>query len=71
MLKPAKDEALLIQSEAGGGFVLEHADSFEREAVTLGRSEKFRRMLEARSSEKGDVPIDKVCEKRGVWRRRR
>lgn len=71
VLKLAKDEALLIQSEAGEGFILEHADAFEREAAALGRSEKFRRMLETRSSERGDVPISKVCEKRGVWRRRR
>ena len=52
-------------------FMVEHADDFDREAAALARSEKFTRLLKVRSSESADIPIAKVCEKRGVWRRRR
>ena len=63
--------AISFVPSADEDFMVEHADDFDREAAALGRSERFTRLLKARSSESGDIPIGKVCEKHGVWRQRR
>jgi hypothetical protein len=66
MLVLARSEAVLIRSDSGEDFVLEHADVLDREAATLGSSDAFLSFLEARSHELGDIPIDKVRDRRGI-----
>ena len=65
----AKSEAVLIHSPSGEDFLLENANEFDREVAALGGSEKFMAFLKTRSTEKGDVPLSKVREKRGMHRR--
>ena len=62
----AKSEAVLIHSPSGEDFVVEAADEFDREVATLGASEKFTSLLEARSKESGDIPLREVRQKRGI-----
>jgi len=65
----AKSEAVLIHSPSGEDFLLENADEFDREVAALGGSEKFMSFLKTRSTEKGDIPLSTVSEKRGMYRR--
>jgi hypothetical protein len=66
VLTLAKSEAVLIHSPSGEDFVVEAADEFDREVAALGASEKFASFLEARSRESGDIPLQKVRQKRGM-----
>ncbi len=70
MLAMAKSEAVLIHSPSGD-FLLETADELDREAASLGGSEKLRALLDARSKETGDVSLASVREKRGMAKRPR
>jgi len=66
VLELAKSEAVLIRSATGEDFLLEQADEFDREVATLGASEKFMSLLEARAKETGDIPLDQVRRTRGI-----
>ena len=66
VLTLAKSETILIRSDSGEDFLLEHADQFDREVAALGGSEKFLSFLEARSNETTDVSISKLRENRGI-----
>jgi hypothetical protein len=65
VLSLAKSEAVFIHSPSGEDFLLEQADDFDREVATLGASEKFMSFLEARSKEKGSVPLSEIRKKHG------
>jgi len=58
----AKAETVLIHSASRDDFILETADDFDREAVSLGSSKKFMSFLEARSKETGDIPMSEICQ---------
>lgn len=62
----AKTETVLIHSVSGDDFILESAEDFEREVVSLGGNEKFMSFLEMRSKESGDIPLSEICQKNGV-----
>jgi hypothetical protein len=66
LLSLAKSDAVLIHSRSGDDFVLEQADGFDREALALGRSERFMSFLEARASEKGDIALVEARKRRGM-----
>lgn len=66
LLALARSEAVLIHSASGEDFVLEHADEFDTEVAALGASEKFLSLLKERSRETGDIPINRIREKRGI-----
>lgn len=66
VLTLAKSEAVLIRSPGGEDFLLEHADTFDKEIASLGSSERFMSFLDERSKETGDLPIRAVREKRGI-----
>ena len=64
LLALAKSDTVLIHSPSGDDFLLEQADEFDKEVAALGRSDKFLSFLKRRSEETGDLPIEKVREKR-------
>jgi hypothetical protein len=66
VLALAKSDTVIIHTDSGEDFLLEHADEFDREAAELGGSEKFMSFLEGRSKETGDIPIGKIRESRGL-----
>jgi len=66
ILSLAKSDAVLIHSPPGDDFVLEQADEFDREALALGRSERFMSFLKARASEKGDIALSEARKRRGM-----
>ena len=66
LLALAKSDAVLIHSRSGDDFVLEQADEFDREALALGRSERFMSFLERRASEKGDIGLSEARKRRGM-----
>lgn len=66
VLTLAKSEAVLIHSTSGEDFVLESADEFDREVAALGAGEKFASLLNARASEAGGIPLQKVRQKRNL-----
>jgi len=49
----AKSDAVIIKGSDGVQYILEEAEEFEREAASLGKSEKFMSFLKKRSEEKG------------------
>jgi len=53
-------DAVRITSKDGNEFVLEAADSFEREVNELGRSTKFREFLAQRSAEPGRISLAEI-----------
>jgi transcription initiation factor TFIID subunit TAF12 len=60
ILKLAKSDAVLIHSNSGEEFVLEQADSFDREVADLSCSEKFMKFLDSRSAESGDLSMNEI-----------
>jgi hypothetical protein len=66
VLTLAKSEAVLIRSPGGEDFLLEPADTFDKEIASLGSSERFMSFLDDRSKETGDLPIRAVREKHGI-----
>lgn len=66
LLSLGKSDAVLIHSRSGDDFVLEQADEFDREVLALGRRERFMSFLEARASEKGDIPLVEARKRRGM-----
>jgi hypothetical protein len=66
LLTLAKSEAVLIRSSGGEDFLLEPADTFDKEVASLGSSERWMSFLAERSKETGDLPLKAVREKRGI-----
>lgn len=66
VLKLAKSEAVLIRSTGGEDFLLEPADTFDKEVASLGSSERLASFLTERSKESGDLPLSHVRQKRGI-----
>jgi hypothetical protein len=60
LLEMAAGEAILLRSKSGGEFILEAADSFDREVGELGRSKKFRAFLHDRFQEPGRISIGDI-----------
>jgi hypothetical protein len=58
LLQMASGEAVRLRSKAGGEFILEEADAFDREVEELAESKKFMTFLEERWKERGRVPIE-------------
>jgi len=53
-------DVVRITGKDGNEFVLEAADSFEREVNELGRSTKFREFLAQRSAEPGRISLAEI-----------
>ncbi len=66
VLTLAKSEAVLIRSAGGEDFLLEPADTFDKEVASLGSSERLMSFLAERSQETGDLPLSAVRQKRGI-----
>ncbi len=66
VLALAKSESVVIHSTTGEEFLVEAADEFDREAASLGGSEKFMSFLANRSGETDDIPLGDVRKKRGM-----
>ena len=64
VLNLAKSQTVLIHSDSGEDFLLEHADEFDREAAKLGESEKFMSFLDDRSKETRDIPLRQLRKER-------
>jgi hypothetical protein len=60
LLQLAGADAVLIMNKNGDEFILEAADSFEREVAELGRSEKFMAFLTERSKEPGRTTLAEI-----------
>ena len=60
LLRCVGTDVVRITSKDGEEFVLEAADSFEREARELGQSENFMAFLAQRSGERGRVPLAEI-----------
>jgi len=60
ILDMAKSDAVIIKGSDGVQYILEEADEFEREAASLGKSEKFMSFLKKRSEEKGGRPLSEI-----------
>jgi hypothetical protein len=58
LLKLAQTETVRIVAADGSAFVLEEAGDFDKEVELLGKSEKFRRFLSARSNESATTSIE-------------
>ena len=57
LLLSVGDDVVRITSKEGDEFVIEAADTFEREADELGRSAKFMAFLTERSAESGRMSL--------------
>lgn len=66
LLALAKSDAVLIHSPSGDDFLLEQADELDREAATLGASEKFMSFLSDRSQEEDSLSLAEMRKKRGI-----
>ncbi len=66
VLTLAKSEAVLIRSPGGEDFVLEPADTFDKEVASLGSCDRFMSFLAERSKESGELPLSAVRQKRGI-----
>jgi len=64
VLTLAKSQSVLIHSDSGEDFLLEHADDFDQEAAKLGASEKFKSFLDDRSKEIRDIPLRQLRKQR-------
>jgi hypothetical protein len=60
LLQAARQESVKILGEDGSEFILESADTFDREVAELRRSEKFMSFLAERSQEPGSVSLDDI-----------
>jgi len=60
ILDMAKSDAVIIKGSDGVQYILEEADEFEREAASLGKSEKFMSFLKKRSEEKGGRLLSEI-----------
>jgi hypothetical protein len=60
LLQLAVSEAVIVRSKEGGDFILEAADSFDREVEELGGSERFSAFLNERFEEKGRIPLEEI-----------
>jgi len=58
ILTLAKSGSVLIHSPSGENFLLEQADEFDREVAIFAESDKFKKFLEARSKESGEIKLD-------------
>lgn len=63
LLKLAQSDDVLIHSSSGEDYILERADTIEREAAMLGASDKFMSYLKSRSHESGDLTMKQVRER--------
>jgi hypothetical protein len=66
VLTLAKTDVVLIRSASGDDYLLEGADALDREAATLGASEKFMSFLAQRSSEEAALSLEDVRKTRGL-----
>ena len=66
LLALAKAGAILIHSPSGDEFLLEEAGELDREAATLGSSEKFMSFLAGRSRESGGISLEEAAKKRNI-----
>ena len=60
LLELATGEPVKVRSKEGGDFILEAADSFDREVEELAGSERFMTFLQERFEEKGRIPIEEI-----------
>ena len=60
LLRSVGGDVVRITSKEGEEFVLEAADSFEREATELGQSTSFTEFLAERSAEPGRVSLAEI-----------
>ena len=60
LLHTAVGETVLIRSRDGMTFVLEAADSFQREVAELASSEEFMAFLAQRSKEPASLSLDEI-----------
>ncbi len=66
ILTMAKSDTVIIHSIDGPDFLLEEADEFDQEVARLGSSDKFMSLLEERSREEDDIPMNEVANNRGI-----
>ena len=62
LLAMAREKSVLLVSNDGTTYLLEEADSFDREVTVLGSSERFMRFLQKRSTEKSVISIEGLAE---------
>jgi hypothetical protein len=60
LLRSVGGDVVRLTSKDGEEFILEAADSFDREAKELGRSAKFLAFLAERSAESGRVALAEI-----------
>jgi hypothetical protein len=60
LLQLAVVETVIVRSKQGGDFIIEAADSFDREVEDLGGSERFAAFLRERFEEAGRIPLDEI-----------
>jgi hypothetical protein len=60
LFQMASGETLVVQSKEGATFIVEAAESFDREVEELGRSTNFGQFLQERFHEPGRVPIEDI-----------
>jgi hypothetical protein len=60
LLEFAAAESVLIRNKNGEEFVLEAAETFDREIAELSRSEKFQSFLAGRSRQAGRTTLEEV-----------
>jgi hypothetical protein len=56
----ATSDSVLVLAKNGREFLVEEADTMDKEAATLGKSRTFAQFLEGRSSESGGVRIEDI-----------
>ena len=60
LLRLASDEPVVVVNRDGNEFVVEAADTFDRESAQLAGSDKFMSFLSERCKEPGSVPLEEI-----------
>lgn len=60
---PAQSDSVILIAGDGRSYILEEADAFEREAASLGQSERFMAFLQSRENEPGLITIEEFAQK--------